>query len=1016
MKKRVCLLFLFVLVSAAIFNYGAIPASERAALIALYNYTDGDHWRNNNGWKTPPLAEDGFAMPGTENNWSGITISNETVTMIFLSSNRLNGPIPPELGNLSNLQTLGLLNNQLSGALPPELEMLSNLKDLDLQENRLSGPIPPQLGNLSNIQTINLSSNLLSGTLPPQLGNLSNLRIFNLSSNQISGSIPPGLNTLSNLEECYLKNNYLSGSIPSELELLYNLIVLDISYNQLSGTIPPQLGNLPNLAELELSYNQLSGPIPLELCKVSNFFSLELNSNQLSGTIPPQLGNLKYLHSLGLYENRLHGPIPSELGNLSNLTYLWLTGNQLSGIIPPELGNLYQLKDLSLDHNQLSGSIPATLAKLSRLEYLWLNSNQLSGSIPSELANLPSLYRLYLDHNLLSGVIPSALGNLSHLKYLYLGYNSFIGFIPIELGKLSNLRFLYLDHNYLVGNIPLELAKLSRLNSLYLADNKLKGEIPSGLARLIKVKNLDIGHNCLFTNDPTLKAWLYKRQPNWQALQDKCYPQPEINLNRTFLNYGSTLSGAATPPQTVVIKNTGVGVLSWTAVSNTSWLIVSPGSGTGPGILTISINPSGLPVGTHTSFITVTDPDAGNSPQNIVVTLRIYDNGFSAAPFGDFATPVNGSVVSGSIPVTGWVLDDIEVKKVEIFRDTSYIGDAVFIEGARPDVEEAYPGYPQNYKAGWGYMLLTNFFPNGGNGTYILFSIATDVVGNQVIFSSKTITCNNAYAVEPFGTIDTPTQGGIASGENFVNQGWVLTQQPNIIEVNGSAIDVWVDGVKKGHPAYNILRADIADFFPGYANSNGAGGEFHLDTTYFKNGVHTIHWTAIDNSGNSAGIGSRYFTIENSGGSLMQESDNDAVDMPFAFTLKDLESLPGQSAAPGKVIKGYGKDDEVCEYELFPDEDGINRVSIKELERIEIQMGENLSDVADVRGYMIIDGGLRSLPIGSTLDKKAGKFYWSPGPGFYGKYHLVFLIKDNGGQWSKKMIEINIGSKYDLND
>lgn len=31
----------------------AIPATERAALIALYNSTDGDNWTNNSGWKTP---------------------------------------------------------------------------------------------------------------------------------------------------------------------------------------------------------------------------------------------------------------------------------------------------------------------------------------------------------------------------------------------------------------------------------------------------------------------------------------------------------------------------------------------------------------------------------------------------------------------------------------------------------------------------------------------------------------------------------------------------------------------------------------------------------------------------------------------------------------------------------------------------------------------------------------------------------------------------------------------------
>ncbi|MCX6579200.1 MAG: hypothetical protein NT166_03365 [Candidatus Aminicenantes bacterium] len=79
--------------------------------------------------------------------------------------------------------------------------------------------------------------------------------------------------------------------------------------------------------------------------------------------------------------------------------------------------------------------------------------------------------------------------------------------------------------------------------------------------------------------------------------------------------------------------------------------------------------------------------------------------------------------------------------------------------------------------------------------------------------------------------------------------------------------------------------------------------------------------------------------------------------------------------------------------------------AIKELERIEMHFGQNFSAV---RGYMITGNQLRRLPIGSTPDKKTGAFYWSPGPGFYGTYDLVFLIKDAGGQWYKEMVEITI--------
>ncbi|MCP4148253.1 MAG: hypothetical protein GY757_10935 [bacterium] len=72
-------------------------------------------------------------------------------------------------------------------------------------------------------------------------------------------------------------------------------------------------------------------------------------------------------------------------------------------------------------------------------------------------------------------------------------------------------------------------------------------------------------------------------------------------------------------------------------------------------------------------------------------------------PFGEFSTPVDGSTGANSIPVTGWALDDVGIETVKIYREESgilaYLGDAVFVEGARPDVEQAYPGYPENYRA-----------------------------------------------------------------------------------------------------------------------------------------------------------------------------------------------------------------------------------------------------------------------------------------------------------------------------
>jgi hypothetical protein len=90
-----------------------------------------------------------------------------------------------------------------------------------------------------------------------------------------------------------------------------------------------------------------------------------------------------------------------------------------------------------------------------------------------------------------------------------------------------------------------------------------------------------------------------------------------------------------------------------------------------------------------------------------------------------------------------------------------------------------------------------------------------------------------------------------------------------------------------------------------------------------------------------------------------------------------------------------------------PTFDEIKSVEIKELERVEI----NLSDEGVVEGYLIVGDQLRELPIGSTLDKENGIFYWQPGPGFVGEYRLVFLEKENEGQLTRKNIIVNIKPK-----
>jgi hypothetical protein len=79
----------------------------------------------------------------------------------------------------------------------------------------------------------------------------------------------------------------------------------------------------------------------------------------------------------------------------------------------------------------------------------------------------------------------------------------------------------------------------------------------------------------------------------------------------------------APPSQQVRIRNTGSGPLQWTVTPADPWARVSPSRGTGPEVLTITIDAARLGVGRHDSRLTIDAGDADDSPVSIPVTVEI---------------------------------------------------------------------------------------------------------------------------------------------------------------------------------------------------------------------------------------------------------------------------------------------------------------------------------------------------------------------------------------------------------
>jgi len=81
----------------------------------------------------------------TEVTLWGEVYSVEDTDSLDLSNNQLTGSIPPEIGNLTNLEYLYLYNNQLTGVIPESIcDLTLNFTDyrFNISNNQLCPPYP----------------------------------------------------------------------------------------------------------------------------------------------------------------------------------------------------------------------------------------------------------------------------------------------------------------------------------------------------------------------------------------------------------------------------------------------------------------------------------------------------------------------------------------------------------------------------------------------------------------------------------------------------------------------------------------------------------------------------------------------------------------------------------------------------------------------------------------------------------------------------------------------------------
>ncbi|KAI4319908.1 hypothetical protein MLD38_033449 [Melastoma candidum] len=121
------------------------------------------------------------------------------------------GLLPRSICNLKNMKYLNIVGSSIGNLL--------HLIMLDFPNNQLVGMIPPQISNLTQLQTLHLQPD----------------NTLLLLSNRFEGEIPPSISQMKNLEVVVLNHNDLTGTVMLDTFLnLKKLLDLQLSFNQLS--------------------------------------------------------------------------------------------------------------------------------------------------------------------------------------------------------------------------------------------------------------------------------------------------------------------------------------------------------------------------------------------------------------------------------------------------------------------------------------------------------------------------------------------------------------------------------------------------------------------------------------------------------------------------------------------------------------------------------------------------------------------------------------------------------------
>jgi len=568
-----------------------ITTDQATILLEFYSATGGDSWNDRTGWvggKGDGCDWYGIQCDG-DGNAVAINMKNNgltgtppstiyrlpELTKLDLMANAIDFRFRG-ISEATKLQYLWISNTGLTST--DDIEEIGQLplRELRISQNKLIGPIPKTIFDISSLVYVSLSHNAFTGTLPTEIGQLTNLEEFHLYGGSVTGQIPTEIGNIgASLKRLALSENEITGTLPAgAFDKLTNLVELSIhqtskSGRGISGTLP-SLSGMKMLTRLHLNSNSLKGPLPADLLSGSSVtnddVSIMLGDNQLTGTVPAAWNRFQQL-TLDLSGNMITGigsglcgmgdwnegavarygcdailcpvgeynsngrqaggtstcqscPSAQYMGSvvcgaiaddptlngdqkiLEEIFYAaggaqwknndgWTTDTDICNWYGVSCDSNGSVTALDLSENNLEGSVPTTVFRLSALTELDLQSNDITFSF-DEIDQAVSLTTLYLSLTGLESI--DGIGRAKNLKVLH-STNNKLSTIPYDLYDVTSLEKVYLNYNNIGGRLSGSIKKLSNLEELYLMHNQLTGQIPSGIGGLNNIRVLGLSEN-----------------------------------------------------------------------------------------------------------------------------------------------------------------------------------------------------------------------------------------------------------------------------------------------------------------------------------------------------------------------------------------------------------------------------------------------------------------------------------------------------------------------------------------